>query len=71
MKARINSTKNDYFSRIHFSYPKYTENLSSHARHQPCTDKKGIHCTGDEFGYIVAWQISDKKNTVRTTDTQS
>lgn len=29
--------------------------------HKPYADKKGIHCAGDSFGYIVDWQITEKK----------
>jgi|GEM_PF-6311089 len=29
--------------------------------YKPYADNKGIHCAGDRFGYIVDWQIPEKK----------
>lgn len=35
--------------------------------YKPYSDDKGIHCAGDRFGYIVDWEITEKKsdNTVK------
>jgi len=29
--------------------------------YEPSMDKKGIHCEGERFDYIVDWEISVKK----------
>jgi len=29
------------------------------ARYTPSRDTMGIHCTGDKFDYIVAWQVDN------------
>lgn len=31
------------------------------ALYKPYADQNGIHCTGDRFGYIVDWQVTERK----------
>lgn len=37
--------------------------------YKPYSDNKGIHCAGDCFGYVVDWQITEKKD--KTTKSAS
>jgi len=36
--------------------------------YSPCREKDGIHCTGDKFDYIVAWQVPKKTRQSSTTN---
>ena len=58
MKTRIISKNNSRMEDIiHVDYRR----TSSNRLYKPCTNKKGLHCEGDQFGYVVDWQITDKK----------
>lgn len=48
------------------SYPAYIHSIhylrgGNTSVYKPYADVKGIHCSGDRFGYIVDWQVSEKK----------
>ena len=62
MKVRINSTQDTYPNSVQPVHSPHAGNTMIHGIHKPCADKKGIHCTGDKFGYVVDWQISEKKH---------
>jgi hypothetical protein len=59
MKSRIDSTPSSFMNHEH---PVHYLHMGSTILHQPYADKKGIHCAGDKFGYIVDWQITEKKS---------
>ena len=58
MKVRISETANPHQERLHRVHYLKTDNKRLY---KPFTDKKGLHCEGDRFGYVVDWQISEKK----------
>ena len=33
----------------------------SNRLYRPCADKKGLHCEGDQFGYVVDWEITENR----------
>ena len=33
----------------------------SNRLYRPCADKKGLHCEGDQFGYVVDWEVTEKR----------
>jgi hypothetical protein len=33
----------------------------SNQLYRPCADKKGLHCEGDQFGYVVDWEITENE----------
>lgn len=35
---------------------------ADHNTRQPMNDKKGIRCVGEECGFIVDWQVDEKKS---------
>ncbi len=58
-KTRVKS--NPYMNSVqHVHYLRTGNSIE----HRPCTDKKGIHCEGDKFGYVVDWQVSEKKQKI-------
>jgi len=58
MKTELQSKKRSWLDQLdhirHFS-AKSTEPL------KPMKEKDGIHCVGEQYGYIVDWQIDEKK----------
>lgn len=59
MKTKI--TTNPHLKYVHHvEYRKIGDTMT----HKPFPNKKGIHCEGDKFGYIVDWQISEKKKDI-------
>ena len=58
MKQQNEPTQNyvpDHAHSIHYLH------FGNTALYKPYTDNRGIHCAGDRFGYIVDWQIPEKK----------
>ncbi|MEN6453813.1 MAG: hypothetical protein ABFD10_06100 [Prolixibacteraceae bacterium] len=54
------------------SYPAHVHSIhylrvGNTALYKPYADMKGIHCAGDRFGYIVDWQVTEKKGDYSTT----
>ena len=58
MKTQDNRFKYDFPLSLHHIHYLRT---GSKKQHKPYADNKGIHCTGDSFGYIVDWQVSEEK----------
>ena len=58
MKTLISEKNNPHMEKVHRVHYSKTDN---NQLYQPCTDKKGIHCEGNQFGYVVDWQITEKK----------
>ena len=59
MKTRMKTISNPRIDKIYHS--NYYQSITNHT-HRPCADKKGLHCEGDKFGYVVAWEIHENKN---------
>ena len=58
MKTLISEKKRPRMAKVHHEpFVKSTDSVL----YKPCADKKGLHCEGDQFGYVVDWQISEKK----------
>ena len=58
MKRQIKPIPAPHPDRVHSVHYLHTGNTSIY---KPYADHKGIHCSGDRFGYIVDWQITEKK----------
>lgn len=58
MKVHISETNNPHMEKVHRVH--YLKD-DSQRLYKPCPDKKGLHCRGERFGYVVDWQISEKK----------
>ncbi len=61
MKPITSSRRTTYIPNLHHIHYLRTGNSSLH---KPSEDNKGLHCTGDRFGYIVDWQVSEKKREI-------
>lgn len=57
MKTQDDSIKTSTVNLHHVHYLR-TGNTTMH---KPFASQKGIHCVGDKFGYVVDWQVSEKK----------
>lgn len=60
MKKQADSKKSFSVDLHHVHYL----HMGNAAIHKPFSDKKGIHCVGDKFDYVVAWQVPDKKRDI-------
>lgn len=59
MKRQIEPIPTSYRDHMHPIHYLHTGNTRLH---KPYADKNGIHCAGDRFGYIVDWEITEKKS---------
>jgi hypothetical protein len=58
MKRQIDFPAASYPDHAHSVHYLHSGNTSLY---KPYADHKGIHCAGDRFGYVVEWQITEKK----------
>lgn len=59
MKKQSDPIPASYRDRVHAMHYLHMGNTTLH---KPYADKNGIHCAGDRFGYIVDWQLTEKKS---------
>ncbi|MGV8093399.1 MAG: hypothetical protein AB2L24_16185 [Mangrovibacterium sp.] len=64
MKRQINFPPASYPDHAHSVRGLHMGNPSLY---KPYADHKGIHCAGEWFGYIVEWQITEKKGESNVT----
>jgi len=59
MKKKLQAEKNTWIEKFHHVRHFSTDETT---QHKPLADKKGIHCEGNRFDYIVEWQVDEKKS---------